>query len=432
MNKVVSAPEFLLPQSLVNGVKYFSQYANPSYGGVGWFGKDLPLIVANKGFVADSLTWDFVTIALSVSAADRSIPRSKMADGWTREIELVVHVSSPLLWIGVTGKFERMLRFLTGDIWHVDFQAGGIDPSKRPRRRNVEKFLEKYNHSDCIALLSGGVDSLVGCIDLVEGGRNPVFVSSKVTANCEQQRIFASQISSNAVHMQLGSAIHLGDKESENSTRGRSIVFFAFAALAASAIRHSEDSPVPIFVSENGFISLNIALNPGRIASFSTKTTHPVYMRLLSEIWKEVGINCELILPYKYKTKGEMIAECKNASLLEILAGESTSCSRFGRYARMHCGRCLPCLVRQAAFAKAGVSDPTIYKFSVGNMRRTQGPDDVGAIAGACTLSHRPDFLSSIMGDFYFAGGEEKRSYIDVYRRGLSELESQLRATEVI
>ena len=432
MNKVVSAPEILLPQSLGNGVKYFSQYSNPSREGIGWFGKDLPRIVANKGFVADSLTWDFVTIALSVSAADRSISRSKMADGWTREIELVVHVSSPLLWRGVTGKFEQMLRFLTGDIWHVDFQDGWVNPSRRPRRRNIELFLEKYNHSDCIALLSGGVDSLVGCIDLVADGRNPVFISSKVTANCEQQRIFASQISSNAVHLQLGSAIQLCDKESENSTRGRSIVFFAFAALAASAIRHSEDSPVPIFVSENGFISLNIALNPGRMASFSTKTTHPVYMRLLSEIWKEVGINCELILPYKYKTKGEMIAECKNSSLLETLVCESTSCSRFGRYARMHCGRCLPCLVRQAAFAKAGVSDPTIYKFGVGNMRRTQGPDDVGAIAGTCILSHRPDFLSSIMGDFYFASGEEKRSYIDVYRRGLSELESRLRVAAVI
>ena len=432
MNKVISAPEILLPQSLENGVKYFSQYSIPSREGIGWFGKDLPRTVANKGFVADSLTWDFVTIALSISAADRSISRSKKADGWTREIELVVHVSSPLIWRGVAGKFERMLRFLTGDVWHVDFQDGGGTPSRCPRRKNVGLFLDKYNHSDCIALLSGGVDSLVGCIDLVKNGRHPLFVSSKVTANCEQQRLFASQISRDAVHLQLGSAIQLCDKESENSTRGRSIVFFAFAALAASAIRRSDVSPVPIIVSENGFISLNIALNPGRIGSFSTKTTHPVYMRLLSEIWKEVGIDCELILPYKYKTKGEMIAECKNPSLFAALACESTSCSRFGRYGRMHCGRCLPCLVRQAAFAKAGVLDQTIYKFGVGNMRRTQGSDDIGAIAGACILSHRSDFQSSIMGDFYFASGVEKANYLDVYRRGLSELESRLRVAAVI
>ena len=432
MNRVVSAPEDLIPQSIADGVKYFSQYSKPSRDGIGWFGRELPSVVARNGFVADPLTWDFVTIALSASAADRSISRAKMADGWTREIELVVHVSSPLLWRAVASKFERMLRFLTGDIWHIDFQGGGINPSRKPRRKNIELFLEAYNHSECVALLSGGMDSLIGCIDIVADGRKPVFVSSKVTSNCKQQRAFASQIKSDAVHLQFGSAIRCGNKESENSTRGRSIVFFAFAALAACAITRSDCSPVPIFVSENGFISLNIALNPGRIGSYSTKTTHPIYMRLLSEIWREVGINCELILPYRFKTKGEMMAECRNLPLLEALVSESTSCSRFGTHGRMHCGRCLPCLVRQAAFAKADVDDPTKYKFGVGNMRRTHGADDVGAIAGACILSRQADFMSSIAGDFQFAGDIEKKDFLEVYRRGLSELESRLRTANVI
>jgi len=202
--------------------------------------------------------------------------------------------------------------------------------------------------------------------------------------------------------------------------------------LAACAIRKRGLEKVPIYVSENGFISLNIGLNPGRIGSLSTKTTHPVYMQQLQEIWDAVGIRCSLILPYKFKTKGEMVAGCKNQEILKTLIDSSTSCSRFGTHGRRHCGRCVPCIVRAAAYLKAGFADNTDYKFLTEGFRRKCGADDIGALSGACKRMDCPDFESSIAGDFLFASADEAPKFNDVYKRGLMEIGAYLRKREIL
>ena len=435
MTRVISAPSSLLPRKVADGVLCFSQYSKPANDGFGLFAKSLPICIRRKGFSPDSVAWDFTTIALSVAAADNAIRRETNPDGWTREIALDVHVCEPLLWSSVVGKIEKMLRFLTGDIWHLTFYDGGYFPDRKPLERTVNKYVEAYSNADCISLLSGGMDSLIGCIDIVHGdGLNPVFVSHTVNSNSEQQRIFARKIKKDALSIQLNQTIHHPHSisKSETTTRGRSIVFFAFAALAACAIRRNGIEDVPIYVSENGFISLNVGLNPGRISSFSTKTTHPIYMQLLSEIWAKVGIRCKLILPYRFKTKGEMITECKNQALLKSLIGESTSCSRYSRHGRMHCGRCVPCLVRAAAFQRAGLGDKTVYKFQGADIRRTNDADDVGAVAGACLRSHEPYFDSTIVGEFAFATQAERADYIGVFKRGLKEVEQYLHAKKIL
>lgn len=47
---------------------------------------------------------------------------------------------------------------------------------------------------DCICLLSGGMDSLVGAIDLHEEGRNPLFVSQIVRGDADHQREYAMRL----------------------------------------------------------------------------------------------------------------------------------------------------------------------------------------------------------------------------------------------
>ena len=432
MSKVISCPKALLSSVFDSSAICFCQYDKPDCQGIGWFGKMLPREVRSKGFEVDELVWDFTTIALSVAAADGSIPRKRNSDGWTREIDLVVYVHNPLIWSGVTDKFNRMLRFLTGDLWHVSFALGGALLPRRPMRPSRNRYGPRYDISDCGALLSGGMDSLIGCIDLVADGHKPVFVSQRVNSNTEQQQTFADAISPLSPLLQWSKAITYPVKETEPSTRGRSIVFFAFAALAASAIRKYGLEEVPIYVSENGFISLNIGLNPGRIGSFSTKTTHPVYMRQLQEIWDTVGIRCRLILPYKFKTKGEMVAGCKNQEILKTLIDSSTSCSRFGTHGRRHCGRCVPCIVRAAAYLKSGFIDNTDYKFLKDGFRRKSGADDIGALLGACMRMGCQDFESSVSGDFLFASADEAPEFKNVYRRGLVEISAYLRRRGIL
>jgi hypothetical protein len=58
-----------------------------------------------------------------------------------------------------------------------------------------------------------------------------------------------------------------------------------------------------------------------------------------------------------------MLKNCKNQELLKKYASQTTSCGRFRKYGYTHCGRCVPCLVRRAAFRASGFTDETKYKY---------------------------------------------------------------------
>jgi len=276
MRKIICAPENLIPQQLVEETRYFSAYSNPRRDGVGSFGTQLISQLLKVGISPDVKIWDFNTIALSVAAADNSISRRRSPDGWTRQIDLTIHLCDPSVWNQVKFKLEKTLRFLTGDFWNLTFLSDGVCPPSATTPPNYD--------IDCICMLSGGVDSLAGAIDLVTDGKKPAFISQTVRGDAETQRFYAEKIRSTSPHFQWNHNIR-PKGETEGSTRGRSIIFFAFAALASSAIPTTEDSNTDVFVPENGFISLNIPLNSGRIGSFSTKTTHPVYLKEIQEIW---------------------------------------------------------------------------------------------------------------------------------------------------
>jgi hypothetical protein len=157
----------------------------------------------------------------------------------------------------------------------------------------------------------------------------------------------------------------LPDMGTETTTRGRSFIFFALAALAASALH----AGTPIYVPENGLISLNVPLDALRLGAWSTRTTHPFYMARWQDLLDNLGIKAHLINPYRFKTKGEMLSECKNKTLLKKALGETVSCSSIGKgrwkgLSPGHCGYCAPCLIRRASIHAAFGSDPTPYSIS--------------------------------------------------------------------
>ena len=172
------------------------------------------------------------------------------------------------------------------------------------------------------------MDSLVGAIDLTEAGRTPLFVSQIVRGDAEHQREYADSVGSDNL-CQWSNYIKVHGP-SENTTRARSLLFFAFASIASCGISSPTNTKKEIYVPENGFISLNIPLSPLRISSLSTKTTHPVYMTYLQEIWNDLNMNIAIILPYKFKTKGEVLIECRNQELMRnerFLQGSSKNLS---------------------------------------------------------------------------------------------------------
>ena len=435
MRKIICAPENLIPQSLEEDTKYFSIYSNCRRENVGYFGSTLIRDIQRAGLRPSENIWDFNTIALSVASADNSFIRKDSADGWTRQIDLTVHLCNPSVWEPAKQEFEKTLRFLTGDFWSLTFKDGGVPLPVQPDRE-FNLFESTDFDEDCVCLLSGGVDSLAGAIDLVTEGHCPIFVSQVVRGDADTQRAYAERIRPESHHFQWNHNIHLPDDESEGSTRGRSIIFFAFAALAASAIETQPDSPANIFVPENGFISLNIPLNSGRMGSFSTKTTHPVYLKGIQNLWNNVGINLNLIMPYQFKTKGEVLAKCKNQELLKELVFRSVSCGKYRvkPYKMQHCGRCLPCLVRRAAFLKWGEDDETTKGYYANKLERLDhgNPDDVGAAANACLVAEQSGIHRLISGNLSFADHQNRSDFEDVFLRGLSEVKELLLEKGVI
>lgn len=433
MRKIVCAPENLIPQQLVEDTKYFSIYSNFRRENVGYFGSTLIRDIQRAGLRPSEKIWDFNTIALSVASADKSLTRKDSADGWTRQIDLTVHLCNPSVWEPVKQELEKTLRFLTGDFWSLTFKDGGVSLPVQPDRK-FNLFESTDFDEDCVCLLSGGVDSLAGAIDLLTEGRSPIFVSQVVRGDADTQRTYAESICPESHHFQWNHNIHLPDDESEGSTRGRSIIFFAFAALSASAIEAQSDSPADIYVPENGFTSLNIPLNSGRMGSFSTKTTHPVYLKGIQDLWNEVGISLNLIMPYQFKTKGEVLAECKNQQLLKELVFQSVSCGKYRVYKMQHCGRCVPCLVRRAAFQRWGEVDQTLGGYYAEQLERINhgNPDDVGAAAIACLVAEQFGIRRVISGNLSFADHQNRGDFEGVFSRGLSEVKELLLGKRVI
>jgi hypothetical protein len=412
MKKVVCCPEASLPDPLDPTVLYFTMFSSTGRDDIGHVATDLPTAIRRDKLAPSVRVWDFATIASAVAAADKAIQRSDSADGWTRMIELSIWLAEPDVWIAKRSDLENILRFLTGDFWALRFLPGGEQPpkAKKPQKRNA----------DCVCLLSGGIDSLVGAIDQTATGKKPLFVSQVVRGDRDAQASFSAALGGSDRHCQWSFAVrHPG--VSEKSTRARSIVFFAFAALAASAISATEKRPVDIVVPENGFISLNVPLGPSRLGSLSTRTTHPVYMEGIQAIWDAVDIPARLSFPYRDRTKGELLLKCADRRQLAKLIGYSISCGKYRRHNLTHCGECVPCLVRRAAFLKGNLRDTTNKSYLCEKLVHAESRD-VGAVASAYLRYRDQGIRRFVGGALSFAAHAERGRYEDIVANGMDEL----------
>ncbi|UTA52591.1 hypothetical protein MSS93_17615 (plasmid) [Deinococcus radiodurans] len=236
------------PAAVSNGstiVALYGRRLNTHQVGIG---ASLREAVIRKRWPIPSQSWDFLSFTLSVLAADLSSPRSESPDGWTRELSLTISVTDADLWNAQARALEEALAYLTTDRWSITFSPGGYQyQPKEPIGPLIE---------DCVALLSGGLDSLVGMIDLVAEGHNPLAVSQLVAGDAAKQREIATDLG-RTTHLQLNHAAEC-PTPGEDSQRSRTLIFLAYAVLAATATtRFQQARAVPIYINENGFIALN-------------------------------------------------------------------------------------------------------------------------------------------------------------------------------
>jgi 7-cyano-7-deazaguanine synthase in queuosine biosynthesis len=395
------------------------------------------------GLTPSDTSVDLALLAATVTAADTRISRRLNAqDFWTREIALHIPVADPALWGAQAELLSKLLNFLTGDRWSLHFrerpevEGGLIKASTKPRTLNPTS----------VCLFSGGLDSFIGAIDLLSQGLTPLFVShhwDSVTA--KYQKNCSALLKARYIQAFGHVRAHVGFKRTtflqergEDTLRGRSFLFFSLAALAADSVGER----MVINVPENGLISLNVPLDPLRVGALSTRTTHPFYMARFNELLTNLGINAVLHNSYAFKTKGEMAMECMDQEFIRQHASNTMSCSspQSRRYdtdpaerAPMHCGRCVPCLIRRASLHAAFRLDETPYRIPDLNAQTLDSRKAEGEHVRAFQLSlaklaanpgrakfdvHKPGPLSDHPSSI--------ADYVGVYTRGMEEVGSLL------
>ncbi|NEA60369.1 hypothetical protein G3I60_40955 [Streptomyces sp. SID13666] len=382
-----------------------------------------------------ALNRDFVRVAATVLAADRSVLRAGRGSDWNqRRINLAVPVSAPDRWNQAAPELARVLAFLSGDHWTLTFHHDPPqqdaprpdDPPQRPAPRRV-------------VLLSGGADSAVGALrsrtELAEGESHILLSHFSNTMLPPIQKHVAEQAQALTpgpgqdhltIHLGRGSKRIDGTPyPSESSTRTRSLLFLALGLAAAAPHR------VPLWIPENGFASLNPPLGPERLGSLSTRTTHPRFLQDLSQTLASIGAHAAIENPFATSTKGEMFTwaiQLLGEERASAYLSATHSCSLVGQWthgfgANRSCGVCFGCTLRRASFTASGIADRTAY---------IDPAADSAAAAWLARKSVRQpmrnfvqrgvtgrDLAAMSLPDTYLL-----REALDLCRRGIAELET--------
>src|SRR5262249_11290127 len=141
---------------------------------------------------------------------------------------------------------------------------------------------------DCVALVSGGVDSFVGGVVLADEGRRPLGLSHTAAgARTHAQAAVADVITA---RMPMFERVGLTAQkhgstfpQPEPSQRSRSFMFLAMASVAAAVSGTHE-----VFINENGIVAIHVPMTAARAGSLSTHTACPSVLERLQVLLADV------------------------------------------------------------------------------------------------------------------------------------------------
>jgi len=330
---------------------------------------------------------DFFLFTASIYGIDRFIERRRNSvDGWSRDFQIEFPVRNVSIWNSANAQIEKMLSFLTGDYWSINFNQAEYSFPSEPLKKEFSSNFSQVN------LFSGGLDSLIGALDhLKSKPSEKIMLVSHYDRKMAKPRKDQSDLLNiiNPIYgdqyVQIPSinvSLEKSTNKTETTLRSRSLLFSGMALLIAQSKNVSN-----IVVPENGSVSLNFPLSPSRRSACSTRTTHPTVLSLLSEIWIAFGFNTTINNPYEFKTKGKMVAKCKDQPSLIKMLKVSNSCGKRGHRAHWdsgsksasHCGICMPCVYRRAAVIN--LNDDTTYGNNLNNLNfKKKKGQDMGAM----------------------------------------------------
>ncbi|MDW7551507.1 Qat anti-phage system QueC-like protein QatC [Pseudoalteromonas peptidolytica] len=397
--------------------------------------------VRDLGVEIDANAIDFITIASAVTAAETFERRSVAADAWSRVMHLHIPVTDHYLWNTLSNRLSSILNFLTGDQWQFTFTKTTFQMPAPIISKKSKARLDSLKGLNSVCLFSGGLDSAVGAIDILNGPSNykPLLLSHAYRGDGVKQESIKKLLKSNFGELSYSISPSLMSKlkgKTDVTMRGRSFNFLAMAVLGISALRNAnEDSSInTIIVPENGYISINPPLTRRRIGSHSTRTTHPYFLNRLEELLKDAGLNIQFINPYQFKTKGEMLAECLDQDAIAKAVPLSVSCSHWHRK-HMQCGHCVPCLIRRASVHHAGfIADAPYVSQNLKFIHKEKDiRDDLHAVQTAIIrLDKSKDYKGWVRQSGSLPDDQVTRNKLEsTIQRGLKEVETFLKANNV-
>jgi len=379
----------------------------------------------------NSAALDMLYLSMFVFASDRKVRREAAIDGWSRKLELYIPVLELQLWEENKKLLESIVNFLSGDNWTFHFRQRDFSEEENNYRLKVEKSKLVPKQFDSICMFSGGLDSFIGAIDILQTSKmKTMFVShyggGKGTKEYQDalKEMFIREydVEDDDFYQFYASA----KDGKEDSTRTRSFMFFAHAIVLASALGKEK---IDLVIPENGLISLNIPITNSRLGTSSTRTTHPYYMKLLQTLLFNLGLKIVLRNPYQFLTKGEMLLQCSNQGILASELHNTMSCSHpdqgrmRGERKSCHCGYCLPCVIRKAAIKRAGFEDKSDYFDSLFMSGKTAKTNLNSYKLGLARFNPRYAFLSiQTSGKIT----EKIEDFTDLYIRGMEEIKAYL------
>ena len=397
--------------------------------------------VDQLGLTPSETAIDLFIIAAAVFGADTSHDRERLTeDNWTRQFRLFVPVNEPGKWSHSASHLSQMLQFLTGDFWEFEFRSR---PKKHKSLANKADSIPLIEY-DTISLFSGGLDSLVGAIDLLSEGKKPLLVSHywDAQASSAQKRMMdAFKVKFKGkryeiLRASIGLSKHdLPSAGSDGNQRARSFLFFAMAALVADAAKINS-----VLIPENGLIALNVPMEPFRLGSHSTRTAHPFFIECVTKLAQSIDLNIDFTNPFKFKTKGEMVAECKDRPFLQQIAHDSMSCSspakaRWSGMPPQHCGYCVPCLIRRASLQTGlGIADQTVYGVpslsGTFDSKTAQGEHLRSFLLASKRLQKKPELSRFLVRKSGPLDSPDINAFSDMYARGMAEVATLLTNTK--
>jgi len=413
------------------------------------FRSDVLSTLAQQQLTPPSAARDLYRLAAAAFACDVSFPRASAYDSWTRHIRLSLSVTDLALWQNAQQRVAHLLTYLSGDQWEVVFTAystpdtgaAEITVPPTPATPAIAPF-----KPDAVCLFSGGLDSFIGAADRLAAGQKLTLVShhgagSATHASPAQTNLkglmrqhYPNQFQDYSFNVDPRKGL---TGSAEPTTRSRSLVFLSLGALLAAT-----QQATTLYIPENGLITLNIPLTYSRLGSSSTRTTHPHTLHLFQQVLDAVGINVKVENPYRYSTKGEMLAKAGNQALVQAGLPHTMSCAhptagRFQGVGVRHCGYCVPCIIRASAEHGAGISSPTQlapyrYDIRLRNLAQANLTDqknrDLRAFQMAILRAQQqPPGAAWVLRSGSLASDSANiAKYVGVYTRGLREVEAFL------